>query len=338
MIFHKKNHWKIAVLGAGSFGTALALTFSERNEVSLWGNEPEVIQEINEKGINSRYTREALIPKNILATTNLEEALINNDFIVFAVPSQATREVAHKVKPFLKRKSLLISVAKGLEEKTGLRMSQVLHAVLPANPIVVLSGPSHAEELAQGIPTTAVVASRKDKYAKWVQESLVTPIFRIYTSKDVVGMELGGVLKNIIALAAGINDGLNLGANSKAALMTRGLVEIIRFGKKMGASPDTFLGLSGLGDLIVTCTSNFSRNWNVGYTLGKGKKLEEVLKEMNQVAEGVKAARVVHEISQKKEIEMPITNQIYSILFENKDPKQVVKELMTRSIRSEKLY
>lgn len=297
-----------------------------------------MIQEINEKGINSRYTKEALIPKNILATTNLEEALINNDFVVFAVPSQATREVAQKVKPFLKRKSLLISVAKGLEEKTGLRMSQVLHKILPANPIVVLSGPSHAEELAQGIPTTAVVASRKEKYAQWVQESLVTPIFRIYTSKDIVGMELGGVLKNIIALAAGINDGLNLGANSKAALMTRGLVEIIRFGKKMGASPDTFLGLSGLGDLIVTCTSNFSRNWNVGYALGQGKKLDEILKGMNQVAEGVKAARVVHELSLKKEIEMPITNQIYSILFENKDPKQVVKELMTRTIRSEKLY
>lgn len=338
MIFHKKNNWKIAVLGSGSFGTALALTFAQRNQIALWGNEPEIVKEINEKRTNSRYTADAVIPERVHATESLEEALENADFVVFAVPSQATRDVAHRVKPFLKRRSILISVAKGLEEGTGLRMSQVIHAALPANPIVVLSGPSHAEELAKGIPTTAVVASRKEKYARWTQEALVTPLFRIYTSKDVAGMELGGVLKNIIALAAGINDGLNLGANSKAALITRGLVEIIRFGKKMGARPDTFLGLSGLGDLIVTCTSSFSRNWNVGYGIGQGKKLDEVLMGMTQVAEGVKATRVVYEVAKKKGIEMPITGQIYQVLFENKDPRQVVKELMTRTIRSEQLY
>jgi glycerol-3-phosphate dehydrogenase (NAD(P)+) len=304
MIFFKKNNMKIGILGSGSFGTALAITLSQRNQVTLWGNDPETAEEILTHRTNKKFLKDATIPENVQVTLDISKLIKNSDLIIFAVPSHATREVAVKAKKYLQRKTILVSVAKGLEEATELRMSQVLHQILPANPIVVLSGPSHAEELANGIPTNVVAASRKDKHARRVQETLVSPTFRIYTSRDVVGVELGGVLKNIIALAAGINDGLNFGSNSKAALITRGLVEIIRFGRRMGASKETFLGLSGMGDLIVTCTSSFSRNWTLGNKIGKGKNLEEAISEMSMVCEGVKATRVVSGIARKKRIDM----------------------------------
>lgn len=338
MFLFRKNNLKIGVLGSGSFGTALAITFSERNQVTLWGHNPSVIDVIKSDRSNPKYLKEITIPEKIEVTINLDEAVKNTDILVFAVPSQATREVATKVRKHIKRSTIVVSVAKGLEEGTGLRMSQVLHQVLPGNPIVVLSGPSHAEELGRKVPTNVVAASRKDKYARKVQESLLAPYFRIYTSKDVVGVELGGVLKNIIALAAGINDGLGFGSNSKAALITRGLLEISRFGKRMGAKNETFLGLSGLGDLIVTGTSHFSRNWTLGNKIGSGKNLEQALSEMSMVVEGVKATRIVWEISKHKRIVMPITQAVYQILFEGKNPKEAVYELMSRSIKSEKPY
>lgn len=337
-IFSEKTHLNIGILGSGSFGTALAITFASKNNITLWGNDPEIIKEINEQRTNRRYLENVKIPNNIKATLSIEEAVKDAHIVIFAVPSQANREVALLAKPFIRKQTILISAAKGLEKNTELRMSQVLHQVLPSNPVVALAGPSHAEELSMGIPTTVVAASRNIEHAKKVQEVLVTPTFRVYTLKDVIGVELGSVLKNIIAIAAGVSDGLGLGSNSNAALITRGLVEIIRFGKKMGANQETFLGLSGLGDLVVTCTSPLSRNWTLGNKIGKGKSLEQALSEMSMVCEGVKATEVVYTIAKKKHIDMPITTQVYQLLFENKDPKQAVRDLMTRDIKSEKFY
>lgn len=338
MIFFKKTNQKITILGSGSFGTALAVTFAEKNQVFLWGNDPAQIEDIQENRENSAFLPGVTVPDSVEVTLDIETALKNADMVVFAVPSQAMREVALTSKPFIRSKMMLINVAKGLEESTGLRMSKVLGQVFPLNAIAVLSGPSHAEELGRGIPTTVVAAATKEKYAKRIQETLVTPKFRIYTSKDIIGVELGGVLKNIIAIAAGINDGLGYGDNSRAALITRGLVEISRFGKKMGAKFETFLGLSGIGDLVVTATSSLSRNYTFGKKIGQGKKYEEAVAEMRMVCEGIKAALVVHDLSRKKHVEMPIAREVYKVLFEKKDPRLAVRDLMTRSIKSEKMY
>jgi len=338
MIFEKKTGMQIAILGSGSFGTALAAAFAAKNSVVIWGNDPSVAQEINEKHTNTYYFENMNLPPSIKATTSLEEAIDESDIIVFAVPSQATREVAEKCRHLVKKNMILVSVAKGLEEKTGKRMSEILHETLTGIPIAVLSGPSLADELARKVPTTVVAVSDNEEVAKKVQETLVTPYFRIYTSTDMIGVELGGVLKNIIAIAAGINNGLGFGSNSKAALITRGMVEMIRFGKALGAEEETFLGLSGIGDLIETCTSELSRNWNCGYRIGKGQTLEQSLKETKTVCEGVKAAKVVQSIAKEKGVDMPITNAVYQVLFEDKNPLEAVRELMTRDIRSEKMY
>jgi len=334
-MFFNKSKNKIAVLGAGSFGSALAIALSEKSDVVLWGNNPEIIKEINTQRTNKFYLENAIFPKNITATIDIEMIKEVNT-VIFAVPSSATREVAIKAKQFINKKAIVVSAAKGLEETTGFRMSQVLSSIL-SNPVVVISGPSHAEELAVGVPTSVVAASEKIKYAEIIQKEFSSKILRIYSAKDVIGVELGGVLKNIIAIAAGINRGLGLGVNSQSALITRGLVEIVRFGTAMKAKKETFLGLSGIGDLIVTATSDLSRNWRLGYKIGKGKSLEEALSEMKMVCEGVKTTQVVYPIALKKRIEMPITEQIYKVLFERKDPKQAVKDLMTRSLKEERI-
>jgi len=334
-MFFNKSKNKIAVLGAGSFGSALAIALSEKSDVVLWGNNPEIIKEINTQRTNKFYLENAIFPKNITATIDIERIKEVNT-VIFAVPSSATREVAIKAKQFINKNAIVVSAAKGLEETTGFRMSQVLSSIL-SNPVVVISGPSHAEELAVGVPTSVVAASEKIKYAEIIQKEFSSKILRIYSAKDVIGVELGGVLKNIIAIAAGINRGLGLGVNSQSALITRGLVEIVRFGTAMKAKKETFLGLSGIGDLIVTATSDLSRNWRLGYKIGKGKSLEEALSEMKMVCEGVKTTQVVYPIALKKRIEMPITEQIYKVLFERKDPKQAVKDLMTRSLKEERI-
>jgi len=334
-MFFNKSKNKIAVLGAGSFGSALAIALSEKSDVVLWGNNPEIMKEINTQRTNKFYLENAIFPKNITATIDIEMIKEVNT-VIFAVPSSATREVAIKAKQFINKKAIVVSAAKGLEETTGFRMSQVLSSIL-SNPVVVISGPSHAEELAVGVPTSVVAASEKIKYAEIIQKEFSSKILRIYSAKDVIGVELGGVLKNIIAIAAGINRGLGLGVNSQSALITRGLVEIVRFGTAMKAKKETFLGLSGIGDLIVTATSDLSRNWRLGYKIGKGKSLEEALSEMKMVCEGVKTTQVVYPIALKKRIEMPITEQIYKVLFERKDPKQAVKDLMTRSLKEERI-
>lgn len=322
---------KVCVLGAGSWGTALALVVAKKGyNVSMWTLNEEQCNKINKDKENIDYLPGVVIPDNIVVTTNIEEAVKDGTIIVLAVPSQAIRSVCKQIKPFVKDKQILVDVAKGLEKGTGLRLSDVCNQELPNNKYVVLSGPSHAEEVSRDIPTTVVVSSEDIHIAEIVQDIFMSPKFRVYTNPDVVGVELGGALKNIIAFGAGICDGLGYGDNAKAALMTRGIKEIGRLGVAMGAKASTFSGLSGIGDLIVTCTSMNSRNRRAGILIGQGKTLEETLAEVKMVVEGITATDVAYNVAKELNVEMPITNAIYSVLYDNANPDEVVTELMMR--------
>ncbi|MBP3928892.1 MAG: NAD(P)H-dependent glycerol-3-phosphate dehydrogenase [Peptostreptococcaceae bacterium] len=322
---------KVCVLGAGSWGTALALVVAKKGyNVSMWTLNEEQCNKINKDKENIDYLPGVVIPDNIVVTTNIEEAVKDGTIIVLAVPSQAIRSVCKQIKPFIKDKQILVDVAKGLEKGTGLRLSDVCNQELPNNKYVVLSGPSHAEEVSRDIPTTVVVSSEDIHIAEIVQDIFMSPKFRVYTNPDVVGVELGGALKNIIAFGAGICDGLGYGDNAKAALMTRGIKEIGRLGVAMGAKASTFSGLSGIGDLIVTCTSMHSRNRRAGILIGQGKTLEETLAEVKMVVEGITATDVAYNVAKELNVEMPITNAIYSVLYDNANPDEVVTELMMR--------
>lgn len=323
---------KVCVLGTGSWGSALGLTLAKKGyEVSMWTLNEEQAKRINKTRENIDYLPGVLFPNNMTVTISLEEAVLNSIIIVLAVPSQAIRSVCNQIKPFIKDEQIIVDVAKGLEKGTGLRLSEVVEEELPNNPYVTLSGPSHAEEVARDIPTTVVVASTNLEVAQKVQEIFMGTKFRVYTNPDIVGVELGGALKNIIAFGAGICDGLGLGDNSKAALMTRGIREISRLGVAMGADASTFSGLSGIGDLIVTCTSMHSRNRRAGILIGQGKSLEETLEEVKMVVEGITATEVAYEVSKKLNVDMPITSAIYSILHSNLNPNEVVIDLMMRN-------
>lgn len=323
---------KICVLGAGSWGSALALVLAKKGyEVSMWTLNEEQAKKINKTKENIDYLPGVLFPNNITVTTNIEESVKNGKIIVLAVPSQAIRSVSASIRPFVNKEQILVDVAKGLEKGTGLRLSEVCKEELPKNPYVTLSGPSHAEEVAKDIPTTVVVASENLAIAQVVQDIFMSPKFRVYTNPDIVGVELGGALKNIIAFGAGVCDGLGLGDNAKAALMTRGIREIGRLGLAMGANPSTFAGLSGIGDLIVTCTSMHSRNRRAGILIGQGKTLDETLKEVKMVVEGITATEVAYKVAKELNIDMPITNAIYSVLHEGASAKEVVIELMMRN-------
>ena len=322
---------KVCVLGAGSWGTALALVVAKKGyNVSMWTLNEEQCNKINKDKENIDYLPGVVIPDNIVVTTNIEEAVKDGTIIVLAVPSQAIRSVCKQIKPFVKDKQILVDVAKGLEKGTGLRLSDVCNQELPNNKYVVLSGPSHAEEVSRDIPTTVVVSSEDIHIAEIVQDIFMSPKFRVYTNPDVVGVELGGALKNIIAFGGGICDGLGYGDNAKAALMTRGIKEIGRLGVAMGAKASTFSGLSGIGDLIVTCTSMHSRNRRAGILIGQGKTLEETLAEVKMVVEGITATDVAYNVAKELNVEMPITNAIYSVLYDNANPDEVVTELMMR--------
>ena len=329
---------KITVLGAGSWGTSLALILHENgHQVTCWSNDRSDIETIKSSGENKRFLPGIPIPDKLEYTDQLQNALRNADAVVVAVPSHAVRSVIEKAGPDIKRDAIWISVAKGIENQSLLRVSQVIEQAgeIPVEKIAVLSGPSHAEEVSRQVPTAVVSASRNPKTAEVVQSLFITPYFRIYTNLDIIGVEMGGALKNIIAVAAGICDGAGFGDNTKAALMTRGLVEINRLGLHLGAKADTFAGLSGMGDLIVTCMSRHSRNRHVGERIGQGKKLQEVLDEMVMVAEGVKTTRSVHDLAVKEAVEMPITEQVYQTLFEDKSPIQAMRDLMTRESKFE---
>lgn len=329
---------EVTVLGAGSWGTALSIVLADNgHQVRLWTHHPEQAKTINQTHKNEKYL-DAMIPKEITAYHHLEEAIHDTDAIVIVVPTKAIREVCKKLNDILKHSPLLIHASKGIEPDTLKRISEIIREEMDQytyEDIVVLSGPSHAEEVAKRQPTTVTVSSLNEKNAKRAQDLFINESFRVYTSTDVIGIELGGALKNIIALGAGISDGLGYGDNAKAALLTRGLAEIARLGVSLGANPLTFLGLPGVGDLVVTCTSVHSRNWRAGNLLGKGQSLKEVLDQMGMVVEGVRTTKAAYQLAEKQNVEMPITKGIYEVLFNHKQPKDVVESLMSRDKREE---
>jgi glycerol-3-phosphate dehydrogenase (NAD(P)+) len=324
----------VAVVGAGSWGTALAMVLADNGyEVRLWARRAEVAHEIMHKQTNEKYLPQVKLPKGIYATPNLQDVVQGQKHILIVVPSASFRETVRRMAPFVRADALIAHATKGFDLDRFQRMSEVLQeelSQLAKRQIAVLSGPSHAEEVSRRLPTTVVVASAARETAERFQDLLMNHSFRVYTNPDVVGTELGGALKNIIALGCGLADGLGFGDNAKAALMTRGLAEISRLGVKMGAAQLTFTGLSGVGDLVVTCTSKHSRNWRAGYLLGQGESLDAVLHKLDMVVEGVRTTQIAHQLAARYGVEMPITKAIYQVLFEGKEPMVAVEELMER--------
>jgi glycerol-3-phosphate dehydrogenase (NAD(P)+) len=326
---------KIAVLGSGGWGTAIAVMTSKYNEkVFLWSLFNEEIEEIKKNGENVKLLKDIKIPKEIILTSDIN-CVKDADVVVLAVPSFATRATARLLKGVLNNNTVVVNIAKGLEENTLLRLSEVIEEELLNVKLAVMSGPSHAEEVARGIPTTNVVSSKNIEMAEYVQDVFMNPMFRIYTSRDIIGAELGGALKNVIALAAGICDGMGFGDNTKAALMTRGITEMVRLGVFLGAKAETFAGLTGFGDLIVTCTSMHSRNRRCGILIGQGVKVEDALKQIGMTVEGYKSCNAAYQLAQKSGIEMPIITESYKVLYENKAPKEAIFDLMTRMKKHE---
>jgi glycerol-3-phosphate dehydrogenase (NAD(P)+) len=325
---------KVTVLGAGSWGTALAVVLAENgHDTLLWTHRADQAKEINEQHTNNKYLNNTTLPENLKATNDLSIAANYGDTIVVAVPTKAIREVCGNLNNVLHTEKLFVHVSKGIEPDSLLRISElILETVKPEllSDIVVLSGPSHAEEVVLQHPTTVTAACANLQAAEKVQDLFMNHYFRVYTNDDVISVEIGGALKNVIALAAGITDGLQYGDNAKAALITRGLAEISRLGEKMGGNPVTFSGLTGMGDLIVTCTSVHSRNWRAGNLLGKGMKLQEVLDQMGMVVEGVRTTKAAYQLAKKYDVPMPITEQLYDVLFADKTPKEAVDILMGR--------
>jgi glycerol-3-phosphate dehydrogenase (NAD(P)+) len=332
---------RACVLGSGSFGTALAQVVASNFErVRLWGRDAALTEAINTRHENVNYLPGVPLSERIRATLALEEALEGAELVVVATPSHATRDVISRAVPHLPRHVPLLTVAKGIENDTLLTMTQLLESALPEDfhpYVAVLSGPSFAKELALRMPTVVTVAASWDKVALRCQTMLQNDTFRAYTSPDVVGVQLGGALKNVIAIAAGLSDGLGFGHNARAAIITRGLAEITRMAVRLGANPLTLSGLSGMGDLVLTCTGELSRNRRVGIELGRGRPLSDILGEMKQVAEGVKTARSARDLSQRTGVELPICHQVYCIAYEGKSPKAAVVELMGRQPKAEAL-
>lgn len=327
----------IGILGAGAWGTTLAiLLYNKGYKINLFEYFPDYAEILNKKRENIKFLPGISIPDEIFITSNMEDIISGVSIIILAVPSFAMRNILNKLNSLEITKKLIVSVTKGIEEDTCLRMSQIIREILKDKvEIVVLSGPSHAEEVSKNIPTAVVVASNNDEKSKFVQDMFTTSFLRVYTSDDIAGVEYGGSLKNIIAIAAGVIDGVGFGDNTKSALLTRGLAEITRLGVAMGAKKETFYGLSGLGDLVVTCISKFSRNRFVGEEIGKGKTLEEILSKMEMIAEGVKTTKSVYKLSIEKKVEMPITKEVYEVLFNKKKPKDAVLSLMGRLQKEE---
>ncbi|MBM7865521.1 NAD(P)H-dependent glycerol-3-phosphate dehydrogenase [Heliobacterium gestii] len=325
---------KVAVLGAGSWGTALGrLLVQQGKQVYLWSRRNDLAKDINSYRENRRYLPGVLLPAKVRAYSDVDEVLKEAATIVLALPSSALRETAALIRDKVEGEALIISTSKGIDPETLKRPSQILREELPKNladRVVVLSGPSHAEEVARDIPTTVVVSAEQRAVAEQAQDLLMRSHFRVYTNPDLLGLELGGSLKNIIALACGVAEGLGFGDNTKAALVTRGLAEIIRLGTALGARETTFAGLAGLGDLVVTCTSKHSRNMRFGSFLGKGKPVEESLALVGQTVESIRTTRAAYQLAKAKGIEMPITEECYRVLFEDAAPADAVGSLMTR--------
>lgn len=327
---------KIGILGGGSWGTALAMLLSQKDfDVHVWVRSASQAEEINVKRTNSKYLPDINIPKNIKVSTIASDVVNDSKIILLAVPTNSIREVLASIGDAVESEQIFVNVAKGIEMRSMKRISEVVKEYYPNNGFAVLSGPSHAEEVSREIPTTVVSASISKEVAELVQDVFSSPTFRVYTNPDVIGVELGGALKNIIALGAGISDGLGYGDNTKAALMTRGIYEMSKLGVALGAEADTFSGLSGIGDLIVTCTSMHSRNRRAGILIGKGYTMTEAVAEIGMAVEGIKTTEAAYNLSKSLGIDMPITKEIYNVLYKEADVRKSVQKLMGREKKHE---
>lgn len=333
---------KIGLVGSGSFGTALGCLLADKGyDVLVWTRSPEQAESINLHHKNNKHLSNLQLPDKMKATTQLLDVIREKDLLLFAPPSHVLSDILREVKDSVPENIPIVSASKGIENESLRLVSDIFEEMLPEkyHPFLsFLSGPSFAKEIVQKVPTAVTIASKNQFTAKKVQEVFSFTYFRTYWTSDVVGTEIGGALKNVIAIASGVCDGMGFGQNARAALITRGLNEITRLGVKMGADPMTFLGLAGLGDLVLTCCGDLSRNRSVGIKLGQGMKLSEILKEMNEVAEGVKTSKSAYNLSKKLNLEMPITEEVYKLLYEDKDPKEVVRYLMGRDLKKEGLY
>lgn len=327
---------KVGVLGAGSWGTALSVLLHDNgHQVTIWSIDEKEVKMLDEKREHELKLPGVKLAEDMVITGDLETAVQGKDFLVLAVPSPFTRETARKMKPYVADGQIIVDVAKGIEEATLMTLSRQIEEEIPQADVAVLSGPSHAEEVGCKLPTTCVIGAKTRKTAEYLQSMFISRVFRVYTSPDILGIELGGSLKNVIALAAGIADGLGYGDNTKAALITRGIAEISRLGVKMGGKIESFTGLTGIGDLIVTCASVHSRNRKAGYLIGQGKSVREAMDEVQMVVEGVYSAKAAAKLAKKYDVSMPIVEEVNKVLFEGKSPAQAVDDLMQRESRSE---
>lgn len=328
-----------AVIGAGSWGTTLANLLAQKGrQVILWVYEQDLCQRMRQSRINDLYLPDVQLSENLNFSSDLAQAVGGKQMLLFVTPSQVTRQILRQAIPHITPEVLLVSASKGIENDSLMLLSQVFEELLPADRhrrIGFLSGPSFAREVAEGMPTAVVAAARDQQVAEQIQEVFSTERFRVYTHNDITGVELGGAMKNVIALAAGVADGLGFGYNSRAALITRGLAEMTRLGLKLGGSAETFAGLTGMGDLVLTCTGDLSRNRTVGIELGKGRRLEDILAGMQMVAEGVKTTLSAYQLAQRLNVDTPIIEQMYLILYQDKDPRQAVSDLMLRDLKAE---
>ncbi|MGN0422899.1 MAG: NAD(P)H-dependent glycerol-3-phosphate dehydrogenase [Lachnospiraceae bacterium] len=326
----------VGIMGAGSWGTALALLLHKNgHQVTVWSINEDEVKMLSEKREHESKLPGVKIPEDMMFTTDIESTVKGKDFVVLAVPSPFTRSTSRNMCPFIAEGQIIVDVAKGIEESTLMTLSQQIEEEIPQADVAVLSGPSHAEEVGRGLPTTVVIGAKTKETADYLQEMFMSEVFRVYTSPDILGMELGGSLKNVIALAAGIADGLGYGDNTKAALITRGIAEIARLGVKMGGAIESFTGLTGIGDLIVTCASVHSRNRKAGYLIGQGMSMQEAMDEVKMVVEGVYSAKAAVKLGEKYDVSLPIINKVNEVLFENKDPREAVNELMLRDSKAE---
>lgn len=327
---------KVGVVGAGSFGTSLAILLHQNgHHVTVWARSEAEVKRMSEERENKSKLPGVKLPADMVFTSELRSVVEAKDFLVFAVPSHAVRSVARNICPYVTEGQIIVDVAKGIEESTLLTLSQQIEQEIPQADVAVLSGPSHAEEVGRGLPTVVVISADKKETAVYLQEMFMNEVFRVYISPDKLGIELGGALKNVIALAAGIADGMGYGDNTKAALITRGIAEISRLGVAMGGAAESFSGITGIGDLIVTCASVHSRNRKAGYLMGQGKSMQEAMDDVKMVVEGVYSTKAAVKLGEKYQVSLPIINKVNEILFEGKDPKEAVNELMLRDGKSE---
>ena len=327
---------KFTVLGAGSWGMAMSMVLSDNgHEVAVYGRNSQLMEDIQNSRVSTKYLPGTNFPEGIRFTSNLSESLSGAQAIIIAVSTQAVRSVLEDSKEYLPKNAIIVNLAKGIENDTLLRVSEIAAEIAPNNPFVALSGPSHAEEVAKKMATTLVASSTEMKHAMTIQQAVSNNYIRVYTNPDIVGVELGGALKNIIALAAGVIDGMGFGDNTKAALMTRGIREIARLGEKMGAKEATFKGLTGIGDLIVTCTSMHSRNRRCGILLGEGKSIKQAQEEIGMVVESLSTIKAAYELSIKMNVDMPITEELYKVIYEGCSPFESLGRLMQREAKSE---